>query len=263
MKLSDLKIISKVPKVKTIDNPLVFVHGMFQGSFVYEEYFLEFFSSRGYECHLLNLRGHNGSGNEKSLRKTSISDYVEDLSLLVDSLAISPILIGHSMGGFIVQKYLEKKQVPLAILLAPVPSWGLYAVTLKVLFTRPHIFLKINLTWSFSSIYKNFNFIRKLMFNDCLKDELFEKFYPLHQEESYRAYMDMLLLKHVRVKKIKSPVKILAGVKDESVPIKQLRKMANKFNFDLKEFPDNSHGLMVETGWEQVAEHITSLLKNI
>jgi pimeloyl-ACP methyl ester carboxylesterase len=37
----------------------------------------------------------------------SLADYVDDVKSVVRSLPSTPVLIGHSMGRFVVQKYLE------------------------------------------------------------------------------------------------------------------------------------------------------------
>ena len=44
----------------------------------------------------------------------SIADYVDDVAAVIDWLGEKPVLIGHSMGGFIIQKYLERHTVPAA-----------------------------------------------------------------------------------------------------------------------------------------------------
>jgi alpha-beta hydrolase superfamily lysophospholipase len=37
------------------------------------------------------------------LRTCSIADYLEDICSVADTLTATPVMIGHSMGGFIVQ----------------------------------------------------------------------------------------------------------------------------------------------------------------
>jgi pimeloyl-ACP methyl ester carboxylesterase len=56
----------------------------------------------------LNLRGHGDSPVSKPLNKCTMADYVDDVRWVADTLPTTPVLIGHSMGGFIVQKYLER-----------------------------------------------------------------------------------------------------------------------------------------------------------
>jgi pimeloyl-ACP methyl ester carboxylesterase len=53
-----------------------------------------------------------------------------------------PVLIGHSMGGMVIQKYLELHQIPAAVLMASAPPKGLLASTLRIAGKHPLIFLK-------------------------------------------------------------------------------------------------------------------------
>jgi pimeloyl-ACP methyl ester carboxylesterase len=53
-----------------------------------------------------------------------MGDYLDDVQSATDSLGSQPVLIGHSMGGFIVQKYLAKRRAPAAVLMASIPPQG-------------------------------------------------------------------------------------------------------------------------------------------
>jgi len=73
--------------------------------------------------HAIRLRGHSSDSNPAYC---SIADYVADVEALVKTLPNGPpILMGHSMGGFITQKCLEKFPVKMAILVASVPPYGM------------------------------------------------------------------------------------------------------------------------------------------
>ena len=54
----------------------------------------------------LSLRGHGGSSSDKSLHRCSMADFVEDVDAVALTLEAPPVLIGHSIRGFIVQHYL-------------------------------------------------------------------------------------------------------------------------------------------------------------
>src|SRR5689334_18609316 len=85
--------------------PLLFVHGAWHAAWCWEEYFLNYFADRGYRASAVSLRGHGKSTTPKPLRSCSLADYVDDIESVVESLPVRPVLIGHSMGGFVVQKY--------------------------------------------------------------------------------------------------------------------------------------------------------------
>src|ERR1700712_1716796 len=102
-----LEVIDKAPCGAVKPVPLLFVHGAWHGAWCWDEHFLEFFTDRGYRTAALSLRGHGRSQTNKPLRTCSIDDYVADVDSVVGDLLARPVLIGHSMGGLVVQKYLE------------------------------------------------------------------------------------------------------------------------------------------------------------
>ena len=87
--------------------PLLFVHGAWHGAWCWDEHFLSFFADKGYRAVVFSLRGHGRSETDKPLGTCTVADFVEDISMVADSLPTPPVVIGHSMGGFLVQKYLE------------------------------------------------------------------------------------------------------------------------------------------------------------
>src|SRR5690242_20128679 len=113
-----LELISRYPSADTRPTPLLFVHGMLCTASSWNVHFLEYFASRGFESHAVNLRGHGKSEGREKLRWTRIAEFVDDVSNVVGDLPAAPVLIGHSMGGFIAQKYLEDHNLPGAVLLS-------------------------------------------------------------------------------------------------------------------------------------------------
>jgi len=69
-----------------------------------------------------------------------IADYVEDVAQVVGQLPEVPVIVGHSMGGLVVQKYLEKYIAPAAVLLASVPVKGVLRTTLRIALRHPRRF---------------------------------------------------------------------------------------------------------------------------
>src|SRR5512144_1553366 len=119
-----LEIISKAPRQKTHETPLLFLHGAWHAAWCWEN-FLPYFAEQGYETHALSLRGHGNSEGRERIRWFSARDYVADLAQTVDGLGTPPVLIAHSMGGYITQKYLESYTLPAAVLLSSLPTVGI------------------------------------------------------------------------------------------------------------------------------------------
>jgi pimeloyl-ACP methyl ester carboxylesterase len=138
---------------------LVFVHGMSHGAWCWEERFIPYFQAKGYTCLAINLPGHEQEGSSKAI-SYSLADYVQALKKLVDDLPEAPILIGHSMGGMIVQRYLKTGKAKKAILLASVPPSGVLRPSLRTLFRYPGAIpylLQGNLFKAFSNTANSFS----------------------------------------------------------------------------------------------------------
>src|SRR5579875_954400 len=97
--------------------PLLFVHGGWHSASCWAN-FLDFFADAGYRAVAMSLRGHGASACAKRFHACSIADFVDDVRVTADDLGGRPILVAHSLGGFVVQRYLETHQAPAAVLLA-------------------------------------------------------------------------------------------------------------------------------------------------
>ncbi len=117
-----LEIISREPKERRFETPLLFVHGTGHAAWCWDENFLPYFAEKGFSSHAVSLRGHGASEGGEKLKWTSVSDYVADVFQIASRLSKKPVVIGHSLGGLVVAKYLEKHEAPAGILVAPSPS---------------------------------------------------------------------------------------------------------------------------------------------
>ena len=97
---------------------ILFVHGAWHGKWCWDKYFRKTFTDKGYQIITFDLPGHDKSGKIKGINKYSIRDYVDSLKAEVQKLQELPIIIGHSMGGLVLQKYLEKQTCKKAIFLS-------------------------------------------------------------------------------------------------------------------------------------------------
>lgn len=87
-----------------------------------------FFAERGYRVLAPSLRGHGGSALSQLLSDWSIADLIIDVASVAAGLPSAPVVIGRSMGGFVVQTYLEVHDAPGGVRVASVPPRGLKAM---------------------------------------------------------------------------------------------------------------------------------------
>jgi pimeloyl-ACP methyl ester carboxylesterase len=116
-----LEVIEKGSCTATHPTPLLFVHGAWHAAWCWDEHFLDFFANTGFRAVAVSLRGHGASTSSTRSSAASFADHVDDVQCAVDMLGSQPILVGHSLGGLVVQKYLENHDAPAAVLMAPHP----------------------------------------------------------------------------------------------------------------------------------------------
>ncbi|MDT5136335.1 MAG: hypothetical protein QOD58_597 [Mycobacterium sp.] len=114
-----LELIDKGEVTQAHAVPLLFVHGAWHAAWCWGDHFLDFFADRGFRAVAVSLHGHGASTVPR--RAARFRDYVGDIRSVAALLGSEPVLVGHSLGALVVQKYLEERRTPAAVLLAPHP----------------------------------------------------------------------------------------------------------------------------------------------
>lgn len=251
-----LEIISKYPALNEHPTPLLFIHGTLHTAACWEVHFLDYFAQHGYAAHALNLRGHGNSEGREKLRWTRIADFVEDVENVVQQLPNPPILIGHSMGGFIIQKYLEKHDAPAAVLLSsPSPS-GLLPTAIRTARRQPWAFAKVNLTLSLKPLIATPQLVGEAFFSKDLPNHLLREYWRQTQDDSYRAFLDMVVLDLPKPERVKTRLLVLGAGRDNMIAPKEIEETARAYYAHVEIIPGVAHNSMLELGWQNVAERI-------
>jgi pimeloyl-ACP methyl ester carboxylesterase len=261
--MSELEVITRRPTANAHPTPLLFVHGAWQAAWCWEEYFLPYFADHGYTSVALSLRGHGGSPGREKLRWTPIARYVEDVEQVAATLDKPPVIIGHSMGGFVTQKYLEKHKAPAAALLASVPHYGMIQYALRITAHRPLAALKGFGTFTPYYFVNTPELARYNLFSPDLPEDKFQSYFARIQNESMRAAYDMTALNLPRVGQVKAhgtPILVLGAENDFIFPPHEQRSLARAYDTEVTLFPNMAHQIMIENGWKEVAGKILSWL---
>jgi pimeloyl-ACP methyl ester carboxylesterase len=258
-----LEIISKYPVETRHATPLLFVHGTLHTAACWDVHFLDYFAQHGYAAHAVNLRGHGNSEGREKLRWTRIADFVEDVANVVQQLPSPPILIGHSMGGFIVQKYLEDHDVPAAVLLSSPSPAGLLPTAIRTARRQPWVFAKVNLTLSLQPLLATPQLVGEAFFSDDLPDEQVLEYWKQTQDDSFMAFVDMVVLDLPKPARVKTPLLILGAARDNMIAPHEIEATARAYNTQAVIIPDVAHNSMLEQRWQSVADRILTWLNEI
>jgi pimeloyl-ACP methyl ester carboxylesterase len=255
-----LEVIDKGAVSKSHPAPLLFVHGAWHAAWCWDENFLSFFADKGYRAVALSFRGHGDSPTDKPLRICSVADYVEDVSSVADTLPTSPVVIGHSMGGLIVQKYLERHAAPAGVLMTSIPPRGNLGNALRWIRQRPTHFAKMTFTGKALPYINPPQLARERFFSSHTPEDDVRKYAARLQEDSSRIGIDCLLLRLPRPTRVTTPLLVLGAEEDTAHTRKEILATARAYGTEAEFFPDMGHNMMLEPGWAAVAERIHTWL---
>lgn len=243
--------------------PVVFVHGAFVGAWCWAEHFLERFAGQGFLAVAPSLRGHGGSEGSAQLQYAGINEYVADLERVVAGLeGPPPVLVGHSMGGLVVQRYLERHPATAAVLMASVPPSGLMPSTWRMLVSDPLLFAQFGLMQGLGPRAVDLEVARRAVFSDHLPEAQLARYARYMQPESQRAIWEMSATATPRPWRVSepSPMLVLGGEDDALFSVSEVRATAGLWQADWDIIPGMAHAMMLEPGWETVAERIVKWL---
>ncbi len=255
-----LEVLSRSPERTARPTPLLFVHGSYLSAWCWDEHFLPYFAARGYPAYALSLRGHGGSSGQDRLPWHSLRDYVDDLRQVADALPRPPVLIGHSMGGMVVQKYLERFAAPATVLMASVPPTGLLEMSGWLALTRPQLLADLWLAHAGAVQLARYSEVRKALFSDHLPDSLVQRYLLRTQSESQRALLDMSGWDLPGRVHQRPPTLVLGADDDALVPTFSVHSTAAIYATEAELFTNMGHVMMLEPAWQQVADRILTWL---
>ena len=180
---------------------------------------------------------------------------MDDVHAVVSKLGSPPVLIGHSVGGFIVQKYLESHDAPAGVLLASTPPRGGRAGTLRALKRHPWLMVKASMTGDSLVPLRSPQLIREAFFSAGTPDADVLHCASLLGPESVRLGLDVLTQK-IRTERINTPLLVLGAACDNTTMVAEVEATARGYDTPAQVFPDMGHDMMLEPGWQAVAERI-------
>ena len=241
--------------------PLLFVHGAFVGAWCWDEHFLPYFAQLGYAAHAVSLRGHGGSPGRETLALAGIDDYVEDMLWAAQQCGSPPVLIGHSMGGIVVQRGLARSRAPAAVLMASVPPQGLLGSALLLAAQDPQLFREINLVQLAQPQHATLQGVRRALFSQDLPEAEVARHFMRMQPESQRALFELSWPQHLWTGDGGGlPVLVLGAADDAFFAPDAVRATARLYDTEAVIFPGIAHAMMLEARWLAVAQRIARWL---
>src|SRR5512144_2845017 len=167
-----IEVITRTPKGHARPMPLLFVHGAYGGAWLWDQHFLSYFAERGWVAHALSLRGHAGSDGADTVQFARLRDYVTDVEQVAAGLTARPVLIGHSLGGMVVQHCLHRRPVPAAVLMASTPPHGMIGSLFGMALTNPLLLYELGFAHHLGPRLTDGHAIERALFSEGVPERL-------------------------------------------------------------------------------------------
>lgn len=249
---------------------ILFVHGMFQNSKSWNKW-VEFFTARGYQCSAPSWPLHEGEPSDLrenppaglgELRLDAVIEHVLAHVRLLDK----PIMIGHSVGGLITQIMLSRGLLSAGVAICPVApnamidfDWGMLKNT--TIITNP---LKGNEPAFMDAKTFHGSFANSL--SQTAAHAAYEQFATHDSRNVLRGSIGAD--GHVDLDQPHAPLLLIGAKEDQITPAelveKNYRKYSDKHSLTAhKEFPNRSHYICGEPGWEEVAGQVAAWIESL
>lgn len=232
------------------------VHGAFCGGWVFDR-FRRPFEAAGHAVTAIDLPGHSPTDPPEAVTGRSMSDYAGAVIEEVERLPRPPVLLGHSMGGLVSMLAASRSRVAGLVLLAPSPPWGIVGGTVEEAGSAMALYA-LGPFWA--QAVEPDRFVAALYSLDRMEPEAGRAAARSMRAESGRAlfetlnwWLDPFMTTSVAPASIRAPIYIGVGERDVIHPPSTVRQTAERFGTTAQVFPDMSHWLVGEPGFEAVA----------
>ena len=243
--------------------PLLFVHGGYVDSSCWQSNFVPFFQGHGHDCYCIDLSGHGRSPGRERIDDFGLDDYVADLRYAVGQIGQPLVLIGHSMGSRVVERFLEQGDASAAIFLSPIPTMGTAASACRLALRYPAFFQALDAVSSGKFSPEVIELLTRIYFSPEVSPEEAAKLIPMIGRESQRAVSEMAMPEfRLSFQRRRLPALVIGGLCDEVFPASMLHFMGSTWNADVIRADGAGHMLMLDPQWQTVARNMLDWLEN-
>lgn len=231
--------------------PVLFVHGYFVDGSVWTRW-LELFAARGVPAVAVHLRGRTGSVVGTDLGRASINDFVDDAARVARHIGAATV-VGHSMGGLVAQKLVERGDVSSCVLVTPAPPRGIPVLSPRVAIRQLKYMPAILRS---RVVQPGREDLREIVFNHVPpadQEALFARMVP----DSGRAGREMSITGvPVDASRVRVPMLVIAAEDDQFIPARIVERVARRYGATLEVIPGHGHMIILEPDWERLADRV-------
>jgi non-heme chloroperoxidase len=235
--------------------PLLFLHGAFAGASIWRRFVAPWFAARGHVVATPELPGP-GAPAQARLR-----DYVRTARAAADALGGAPVVIGHSLGGFVAQHLAAERRLPgLVLVAAPGPA-GLSPAFWR-LAGRSKVLAALMLAQAGLGDMLGPEAARAALFTAETPEDWIRAHAPRPGAESPLALADGMLWDLPAWPRVwGTPVLAIGADRDAFIPMTDLMALQWGYGADVAVMRDMAHGMPIDPRWKRVAWRIGAWLE--
>lgn len=242
------------PTTRRYRRPLLLVHGAWHGAWCWEPA-MQDFAKRGFEAHAISLRGHGASSRPALFNLCGLDDYLRDIEVALMQITPTPIVVAHSMGGFLLQHLLMRRQFPGAVLLCAAPHRGALRTLLQLVWQHPGAALKALGSLNLRHFVGTPALAREAFFRPTTPEAEVAAAAARLGPETLRMALDMII-RLPRAVPGPTPLLLLAAEQDTIFTLAEQQALAHAYQTELVVIPGAAHDLMLDPAWPEAAERI-------
>ncbi|CAI2180260.1 12218_t:CDS:2 [Funneliformis geosporum] len=257
------------PPANIISNypPILFIHGLGLAAWVWDN-FCRWFPNKGHDCYAMSFRGHGQSTKTpKKDQWWSLNEITNDVSAVTDAIIArngdKPVLVGHSLGGGIVQNYLKNNQQKVAggVLFASFSPYickeSIFKYTCKVLSNTPiRAVLKALFTLKPYALVGTPELMKRFSLSKAFPDSMAMDIHPKLEKVSFITAEIELLKPFVDPSTIKCPIIVIGAEEDRLFGLKTVKETAEAYGVGFDIIEGAAHNIMLDLTWEDAANII-------
>jgi alpha-beta hydrolase superfamily lysophospholipase len=143
-----------------------------------------------------------------------------------------------------------------AVLMASIPTGGTIGAVARWGARHPLVMLRANLLLSLKPLVGTSALVREMLFTADTPQPVVDACLARLQDESYLAFLDMLVFALPRPRRVHAPVLVLGAERDAIITPEEVHRTARAYGTSAEVFPGMGHDMMLETGWERVADRV-------
>lgn len=245
-----------------MEKNIVFIHGLFMNSHSWQGW-VDRYTAHGFTCHAPDWPHHAGlpatlrDKPDPALAHLQLKDVQAFFENFIAGLDSPPILVGHSMGGLLVQLLLQKGVAQGGVAINSAPPRGLSSFKWSFLKSNLPIVnpLRGNSIYLMPQAHFHYTFCNTM--SRAESDKAWEKFLVPESRNVPRSSTQRQAI--VDFQKPHAPLLFIAGGSDHIIPPglnhRNAARYADKKSVtDIKEFKGRGHFICGQAGWEEVAD---------